>query len=103
MQNTERRRALPSLRISPADLDSLMSSLDVKFVALSECLVSAGHRLELGGAPAPGIHYNLVGTGKIYIGRNAPINLAPHTLIIVPPNSTSRRAGGCSPPITADA
>jgi AraC family transcriptional activator of mtrCDE len=90
MQNTERRRALPPLRVSPSDLDSLMSSLDVKFVALSECLVSAGHRLEMGGAPAPGIHYNLVGTGKIYIGRNAPINLTPHTLIIVPPNAPFR-------------
>jgi AraC family transcriptional activator of mtrCDE len=67
-----------------------MSSLDVEFVALSECLVSAGHRLEMGGAPAPGIHYNLVGTGKIYIGRNAPINLTPHTSVIVPPNSPFR-------------
>jgi hypothetical protein len=73
------------LRISPADLDHLMTTLDVKFVALSECLVSAGHRLEMGAAPAPGIHYNLTGTGRIYIGDEPAIDLVPHTLIVVPP------------------
>ncbi len=32
----------PLLRISPASLDALMDSLDVRVVALSECVVSAG-------------------------------------------------------------
>jgi len=90
MSKSENRRARPPIRIAPADLDNLMSSLDVKFVALSECLVSAGHRLEMGGAPAPGIHYNLVGAGRMFIGTDAPVDLVPHTLIIVPPNSPFR-------------
>lgn len=73
-------------RISPSDLESLIDTLDVRFVALSECLVSAGHRLSIGGNRAPGIHYNLAGRGRIFICDNPPIELHPHTLIIVPPN-----------------
>lgn len=76
--------AVPRLRISSSDLDSLLDTLTVRFVALSECLVSPGHRLELGGVDAPGIHYNLAGTGKTFIGNSPPIELQPHTLIIVP-------------------
>jgi hypothetical protein len=73
MSKPEYRRAKPAIRISPSDLDNLMSSLDVKFVALSECLVSAGHRLQMGGVPAPGIHYNphRAGGGEVRAGRSA--------------------------------
>jgi AraC family transcriptional activator of mtrCDE len=80
----------PVLRISSADLDNLMSTLDVRFVALSECLVSAGHLLELGGIHAPGIHYNVAGKGRIFICDDPPIELLPHTLIIVPRNRPFR-------------
>jgi AraC-like DNA-binding protein len=67
-----------------------MSTLEVRFVALSECLVSAGHALELGGIHAPGIHYNLAGQGRILIGDHPAIELLPHTLIIVPKNRPFR-------------
>src|SRR3954470_4585011 len=43
----------PVLRISPADLESLLGTLEVNFVALTECLVSTGYSLELGGVNAP--------------------------------------------------
>jgi AraC family transcriptional activator of mtrCDE len=75
----------PLLRISPARLDKLMHSLDVRFVSLSECVVSAGYRLELEGIDVPAIHYNLTGMGQLLIGSNPPIELEPHKLIIVPP------------------
>ena len=80
----------PLLRISPGDLEGLLGTLDVSFVALSECLVSMGYSLELGGMNAPGIHYNIVGTGRALIGNRDPIPLMPHTLIVVPPNSPFR-------------
>ena len=80
----------PVLRISPADLEGLLGTLEVNFVALSECLVSMGYSLELGDVNAPGIHYNLVGNGRAIIGNRAPIPLMPHTLIVVPPNSAFR-------------
>src|SRR4051794_19970092 len=74
----------PVSRISPKDLESLLATLDVSFVGLSECLVSRGYSLELGGVDAPGIHYNIVGTGRAVIGDREPVPLMPHTLIVVP-------------------
>jgi AraC family transcriptional activator of mtrCDE len=80
----------PILRISPSDLDNLLSTLDVRFVALSECLVSRGHGLEIEAASVPGIHYNVLGTGKMYIGDGAPVQLSPHTLVVVPAKLSCR-------------
>ena len=72
------------LRISEKDLDKLMTALEVQFVTLAQCSVSRGYALSLGGVHAPGIHYNLVGMGRIFIGDHPPIEVMPHTLIIVP-------------------
>ena len=77
-------------RVSSSDLERLISTLEVNFVGLSQCSVSRGYRLELGGAQAPGIHYNLFGHGKVYIGNKAAMELKPHTLIIVPKNCSFR-------------
>jgi AraC family transcriptional activator of mtrCDE len=75
-------------RISPADLDALLGALEVRFVALTECVVSPGYRLDIVGVDAPGIHYNLVGHGTMLIEGKAPIGLLPHTLVVVPPRSS---------------
>src|SRR3954466_10704787 len=80
----------PVSRSSPRDLESLLATLDVNFVGLSECLVSRGYSLELGGVDAPGIHYNVVGTGRAVIGNREPVPLMPHTLIVLPPNTPFR-------------
>jgi AraC family transcriptional regulator, activator of mtrCDE len=74
----------PPSRVAPADLDHLMTSLDVSFVKLAECLVSPGWRLALTASDAPGIHYNLGGHGRMIVADQAPIDLLPHTLVIVP-------------------
>ncbi|MFL6672807.1 MAG: AraC family transcriptional regulator [Massilia sp.] len=73
----------PLLRIASSDLDSLLTMLEVDFVRLTECLVSPGWRLEMGEFEAPGLHYNLVGTGRMIVG-DVVIELKPHTLVIVP-------------------
>ena len=67
-----------------------MTALEVQFVTLAQCSVSKGYALSLGGVHAPGIHYNLKGTGKLFIGDQSPIELVPHTLIIVPSNAPFR-------------
>lgn len=77
----------PISRISRADLDNLMTSLEIGFVRLTECLVSPGCRLALAGSDAPGIHYNLGGAGRLLVGNDPPIELMPHTLVIVPANT----------------
>lgn len=75
----------PILRISPSDLDNLMTTLEVGFVKLAECLVSPGWRLLLSASDMPCMHYVLAGSGHIIIGEEAPVALAPHTLVIIPP------------------
>jgi AraC family transcriptional activator of mtrCDE len=67
-----------------------MTALEVQFVALAQCSVSTGYALSISGEHAPGIHYNLMGTGKLFVGDKDPIELVPHTLIIVPSNSPFR-------------
>jgi AraC family transcriptional activator of mtrCDE len=74
----------PLARISPSDLDNLMSTLEVEFVKLSECVVSPGSRLTMAATNAPGIHYDLSGMGRMIIGKHPPIDLQPHTLVVVP-------------------
>jgi hypothetical protein len=81
------RLGASSLSVSPVDLENLISALEVKVVALSECLIAPGYRLEMDGLRHPGIHYNLAGDGRMSIRGAPPFQLRPHTLIIVPPNS----------------
>jgi AraC family transcriptional activator of mtrCDE len=74
----------PLARISSSDLDNLLMSLEVESVKLAECVVSPGWRLTVAATNAPGIHYNLIGAGRMIIGNHPPIDLRPHTLTIVP-------------------
>lgn len=64
-----------------------MMLLDVEVVALSECLVNSGFRLEIGNVGVPGIHYVLKGTGRIVFKDGLSYGVEPHTLVIVPPNT----------------
>lgn len=76
--------------VAAAELDHLIDTLMVRFVWLSECLVGEGYRLDMGGIDAPGIHYNLAGTGRLIVGDGDSIELRPHTLIVVPTNCPFR-------------
>lgn len=86
----QRKATSPISRIPRADLELLMRTLEVSFVHLSECVVSTGYGLTLGGLDATGIHYNLRGTGIAYIRNGPPIELGPHTMLVVPPHSPLR-------------
>ena len=80
----------PLVPIAAAELDRLLDTLMVAFVRLSECLVGEGYRLELGGIDAPGLHYNISGTGRMVVGNREPIALEPHTLVVLPANTLFR-------------
>jgi AraC family transcriptional activator of mtrCDE len=80
----------PVAPLAAADLDRLLDKLMVKFVFLAECLVGEGYRLDMGGIAAPGIHYNLAGTGRLIVDGRDPIELKPHTLVVVPAGSPFR-------------
>lgn len=80
----------PIARVSQTDLNTLMSTLEVDVIALSECLVSRGSQLEMGAADVTGLHYNLKGTGRMSISGFPPIELRPHTLVILPAKTSFR-------------
>lgn len=75
----------PFWRISRQDLDKLMTTLDVTFVRLSQCVLATGAHLAVACADATTIHYCLRGVGFILLEGETPIRLTPHTLVIVPP------------------
>jgi AraC family transcriptional activator of mtrCDE len=74
-------------KLATADLNNLIRALEVEVVALTEILVPRGHRAEMGMIDTPAIHYNLKGSGRISIDRGPDMQLMPHLLIIVPPNT----------------
>ena len=80
----------PLVPVPAADIDRLIDTLTVKFVWLSECLVGEGYGLDMFGVDAPGIHYNLAGNGRLIVGARDPIELRPHTMVVVPANSPFR-------------
>jgi AraC-like DNA-binding protein len=80
----------PNIGIPATDLNRLLTTLEVDFVRLAECLVSPGWRLSLGPADTPGIHYNLAGMGRMITDNWPPIPLSPHTLAILPPRTAFR-------------
>ncbi|MCS3446074.1 MULTISPECIES: helix-turn-helix transcriptional regulator [Bradyrhizobium] len=79
--------ARSTVKLSATDLNNLMQDLDIDVIALTELLVPRSHRVEMGMIDAPGIHYNLSGVGHISINGGPKIQLSPHLLIIVPPNT----------------
>jgi AraC family transcriptional activator of mtrCDE len=80
----------PLVPVAAAELDRLLDTLMVEFVRLSECLVGEGYRLELGGVDAAGLHYNLSGAGRLIAGNAEPIELQPHTLVVLPAKTLFR-------------
>jgi AraC family transcriptional activator of mtrCDE len=77
--------AQPFVRPSAAALNRLLTTLEVKVVWLSECLVTPGWRMELPSHAALGIHYSLVGEGWLKFEGEPAIPIRPHTLVVLPP------------------
>ena len=46
-----------------------MTTLEVHFLRLAECLVSKGWRLDIAGTDAPGLHYNVSGMGVLTVAQ----------------------------------
>jgi hypothetical protein len=90
-------KAQPVSRISPLDLNSLMALLDVEVVALSECLINDGFRLEIGNVDAPGIHYILKGTGRLEFKDGVKHEVMPHSLWNFISGAVARSAAAKTP------
>lgn len=86
-----------------ADLDGLVTSMEVEVAALTECSVSPGWRLCFPAAELPAIHYTLSGCGRMKAGGDSLFALRPHTLVIMPPDRAfhieSRAADDANAPL----
>jgi AraC family transcriptional regulator, activator of mtrCDE len=80
----------PASRIPKHELDRLLSILEVNFVKLSECLIGPGWRLSFQPEELPAVHYTIQGSGRFSIGEAFSVDIAPHSLIIVPPGKAFR-------------
>jgi AraC family transcriptional activator of mtrCDE len=76
---------MPTAKPRLSDFDHLMTTLEIDVIRLAECLISPGWRLEFPGLDVPGLHYNINGMGQLLIEDQPPIDLKPHTLVVVPP------------------
>jgi AraC family transcriptional activator of mtrCDE len=76
----------PFVRPSPAALNRLLTTLEVKVVWLSECLVTPGWRMDMPVHAAIGIHYSLMGEGWLKFEGQPAIAIRPHTLVVLPPH-----------------
>src|SRR4051794_15259609 len=70
--------------ISGSDFDRIISSLEVSFVKLAECVIAPGWPLTLVGTEAWGIQYNVSGRGLMVSNGRPPIDVRSHTLVILP-------------------
>lgn len=80
----------PIARITAPELDRLLTALEVNYLMLARCLVGSGNQLQLPAIDMPGMHYNLTGSGALVVDEMPPIELKPHTLVIMPPNRAFR-------------
>ena len=76
----------PNIVPSRGQLDRQIAALNVDVLRLSECMVNTGWSLDMGSSDVPGIHYNLAGSGRLLVPGHKPIELEPHTLVVLPPN-----------------
>lgn len=73
------------VKASSADLDCLISGVEVMCVRQSECHISPGWRMTFEPTHVPVIHYFTSGIARVAVGEDLPVNLAPQTLVILPP------------------
>ena len=77
-------------RPSEADLDSLLTNLEVGFAELTECRIDQSDRLSVETCELPCLYYCLAGTGHVQVGETQSLVFVAHTLLIVPPGTPCR-------------
>ena len=73
-----------------ADLDTLLTNLEVRFAELVERRVAQGDRLAPERSDLPCLYYCFTGTGQIHLGSTLPLTFLPHTLLIIPSGTPCR-------------
>lgn len=70
-------------------LEKLLDGLDVSVEPFALC-EARGANLEMGRCDTATLHYALTGIGRVRIGNNMEVAIAPHTVLIVPAQLSHR-------------
>src|SRR5262249_11241556 len=79
---------------SHSTLDALMAILEIDVLTMTECRIGREWGLSFPESETAGIHYNLEGSGQMFVGAGPAIPLTPHTLVITPPRQPFRIDAG---------
>lgn len=75
----------PILRVSAADLDVLMGTLEVRQTELEERILRNERRFDQGDDGMTRLYYGICGSASLTTAHGLSIAIAPHTLVVVPP------------------
>ncbi|MEJ8839909.1 helix-turn-helix transcriptional regulator [Ramlibacter sp. AN1133] len=79
----------PILRIPAADLDALMSTIQVRQTELEECTLRNERRLQPCDDSLTRLYYGISGSGSLTTPQGLSIAIAPNTLVVIPPADKS--------------
>jgi AraC-like DNA-binding protein len=71
-------------------LDHLLAALDIGVTHFTVCDIRHGWGMGLDASKAPSLHYCLEGVGTLTAEGSAPIQLEPHTFVLLPPGVAYR-------------
>ncbi len=74
----------PKSPVATRDIDQLMIGLEVHMAGLAQCIINPGWRLAFTAGQKTAIHYVVRGHGTMTVADFPPIELAPHSMVIVP-------------------
>lgn len=78
----------PLLRMSRADLDRLMGTIEVTSALLSRNSLANGTKRHIEGSDLATVHYGFSGHGTIAVDGEAAFDFVPHMLVVAPANKS---------------
>src|SRR3546814_7938899 len=81
---------MPKFPSPDSSLDHLLAALYVGVTHFTVCDIRDGWGMGLDAGGAPSLHYCLEGVGTLTVQGSAPIQLEPHTFVLLPPGVAYR-------------
>ncbi|WP_092143710.1 AraC family transcriptional regulator [Cupriavidus sp. YR651] len=80
-------------------LDHLLAVLDIGVTDFTVCDIREGWGMRFDSCDAARLHYCLAGVGTLVVGALPPIQLGPHSLVLLPPGVAYRLENASSKPV----
>ncbi|AOB33442.1 cupin [Bordetella sp. H567] len=80
-------------------LDRLLATLDIGVTHFSVCDIRDGWGMHFDSCKAASLHYCLAGVGTLAVGGVPPIQLEPHSFVLLPPGGAYRLVSASAKPV----